>query len=51
MALAKDALRRDRTSLEQIAETVGYRSASAFSTAFSQRVGCPPGDYASRLRA
>jgi AraC-like DNA-binding protein len=50
MALAKDALRRDRTSLEEIAETVGYRSASAFSTAFSQRVGCPPGDYASRLR-
>ena len=48
MALAKDALRQGRGSLEEIAEKVGYRSASAFSTAFSQRVGCPPSEYAGR---
>ncbi len=46
MAVAKDALRHSRSSLEEIAEKVGYRSASAFSTAFSQRVGCPPSEYA-----
>jgi AraC-like DNA-binding protein len=46
MAVAKDALRYSRSSLEEIAEKVGYRSASAFSTAFSQRVGCPPSEYA-----
>ena len=45
-ALAKDALLHSRGTLEEIAETVGYQSASAFSTAFSQRVGCPPSDYA-----
>lgn len=49
MALAKDALRNGRATLDEIAETVGYRSASAFSTAFSRRVGCPPSDYAVRL--
>lgn len=48
MALAKDALRQGRGTLEEVAATVGYKSASAFSTAFSQRVGCPPRDYARR---
>lgn len=46
MALAKDALRHGRGSLEEIAETIGYRSASAFSTAFSRKVGCPPSEFA-----
>ncbi len=51
MALAKDALLQSRGTLDEIAESVGYRSASAFSTAFRQRVGCPPSDYAGRFRA
>ena len=46
MAIAKDALRHGRGSLEEIAERVGYRSASAFSTAFSRKVGCPPSEFA-----
>ena len=51
MALAKDALLQGKGSLEEIAETVGYKSASAFSTAFSHRVGCPPSLYAAQVRA
>jgi AraC-like DNA-binding protein len=46
MALAKDRLINGRGTLEEIAAAIGYKSASAFSTAFSQRVGCPPSDYA-----
>ncbi|HEY2541350.1 MAG TPA: helix-turn-helix domain-containing protein [Stellaceae bacterium] len=46
MALAKDALRHGGGTLDEIAAQVGYKSASAFSTAFRQRVGCPPSDYA-----
>jgi AraC-like DNA-binding protein len=45
MALAKDALLRGGCTLGEIATQVGYQSASAFSTAFRQRVGCSPGDY------
>lgn len=48
MALAKDTLLHSRDSLEDIAEKVGYKSASAFSTAFSQKVGCPPSEFARR---
>jgi len=51
MALAKDALMRGGGTLQEIALAVGYQSASAFSTAFSHRVGCPPSDYASASRA
>ncbi len=51
MALAKDALLHGRGTLDEVAATVGYKSASAFSTAFSHRVGCPPSDYAAKLRA
>ena len=46
MALAKDALIRGTKTLEGIADEIGYESASAFSTAFRKRLGCPPGKFA-----
>jgi len=46
MALAKDMLRREQTDIAEVAERVGYGSASTFSTAFSRHVGQPPGRYA-----
>jgi transcriptional regulator GlxA family with amidase domain len=46
MAIAKDLLRTGGTTTAQIAERVGYGSASAFNTAFSRYVGKPPGRYA-----
>lgn len=46
MALAKDLLRKGNNSLAEVAEHVGYGSASTFSTAFSKHVGQPPGRYA-----
>lgn len=46
IALAKDALRREHAPLAEVAEKVGYRSASAFSTAFSRHAGCSPGAFA-----
>ena len=46
MALAKDALRFGNRRLVEVAEACGYRSASAFSTAFRRMVGCPPARYA-----
>jgi len=45
MALAKDLLRRREIGIDQVAERVGYGSASTFSTAFSRYVGQPPGRY------
>jgi AraC-like DNA-binding protein len=45
MALAKDLLRRQEIDIAQVAERVGYGSASTFSTAFSRYVGQPPGRY------
>jgi AraC-like DNA-binding protein len=33
-------------TLDEIAAQIGYKSASAFNTAFRQRVGCPPSEYA-----
>jgi len=50
MALAKDALVVGTKTLERIAEDVGYASASAFSTAFSRRIGCSPGRFARAAR-
>ncbi|AOF91531.1 AraC family transcriptional regulator [Sinorhizobium sp. RAC02] len=46
MALAKDLLRRQDVDIAEVAERVGYGSASTFSTAFSRHVGQPPGRYA-----
>ena len=46
MAVAKDLLRREDIGLAEVAERVGYGSASTFSTAFSRHVGRPPGRYA-----
>ncbi len=46
MALAKDALIRGAKTLDSIADEIGYKSASAFSTAFRKRLGCSPGKFA-----
>jgi AraC-like DNA-binding protein len=46
MAVAKDLLRREYVGLAEVADRVGYGSASTFSTAFSRHVGRPPGRYA-----
>jgi AraC-like DNA-binding protein len=46
MAIAKDLLRRDDIGIAEVAERVGYGSASTFSTAFSRHVGQPPSHYA-----
>jgi AraC-like DNA-binding protein len=46
MALAKDLLRRHELALGEVAERIGYGSASAFSTAFSRYVGQPPSRFA-----
>ena len=46
IALAKDMLRREQLSLAQVAERVGYQSASAFSTAFTRLTGRSPGEFA-----
>jgi len=45
MACARDALRIGIKSLDQIAQAIGYGSASAFSTAFSRNVGQSPARY------
>jgi AraC-like DNA-binding protein len=46
MAVAKELLRRDDLGIAEVAERVGYGSASTFSTAFSRHVGQPPSHYA-----
>ncbi len=51
MAVAKDLLRRHDLRIEEVAERVGYGSASTFSTAFKRHVGQPPSRYASNVRA
>lgn len=45
MALAKDLLRREDTGVSEVAERVGYASASTFTIAFSRHVGMPPAKY------
>ena len=49
MARAKDLLRREELGIAEVAERVGYGSASTFSTAFSRHVGQAPGRYARNL--
>ena len=49
MAVAKDLLRRRDVTLSEVAERVGYSSASTFSTAFSRYVGQAPSGYARAL--
>jgi transcriptional regulator, AraC family len=46
MALAKDLLRRNGLGVAEVAEKLGYRSASSFSVAFTRHVGVPPARYA-----
>ena len=51
MEVAKDLLRRQDAGIADVAERVGYGSASTFSTAFSRHVGQPPGRYRGRRKA
>jgi AraC-like DNA-binding protein len=46
MALAKDLLRRNEGRVAEVAQRVGYSSASTFSVAFTRHVGRPPAQYA-----
>jgi AraC-like DNA-binding protein len=45
MAVAKDALVSGNRRLAEVAFACGYESVSAFSTAFTRTVGCPPSRY------
>lgn len=55
MALAKDLLRADAVSVDQVARRVGYSSSSTFSVAFTRQVGASPTayvrDHAQAMRA
>jgi AraC-like DNA-binding protein len=46
LALAKNALRRQQSTIAEVAEHVRYRSASAFGIAFIRHVGVPPTQFA-----
>lgn len=46
MAMAKSLLRGGEDGVKEVAEKVGYGSASAFSVAFTRHVGLPPARYA-----
>jgi AraC-like DNA-binding protein len=46
LALAKDLLRKREASVGEVACRIGYRSASAFSVAFTRDVGVSPARYA-----
>lgn len=46
MAVAKQLLRQREFSIAQIAERIGYGSASAFGVAFTRHTGMSPGRYA-----
>ncbi|MDM9621984.1 AraC family transcriptional regulator [Rhizobium sp. S96] len=51
MALAKQLLRMGGIGVDQVAERVGYGSASAFSVAFARYARVPPARYARTHRA
>lgn len=46
MALAKDLLRKQDSTVTEIAQRVGYSSVSTFSVAFARHVGMPPTHFA-----
>ncbi|MEK6396912.1 MAG: AraC family transcriptional regulator [Terriglobus sp.] len=46
MALAKQRLRARDLAMDEVAESVGYSSASTFTVAFTRHVGIPPARYA-----
>jgi AraC-like DNA-binding protein len=50
MAVAKDLLRRHDVGIGEVAERIGYGSASTFSTAFNRHVGQPPSRYSTSVR-
>lgn len=49
MAVAKDILHRGPVPLADLAERIGYQSASAFSAAFTRHVGASPSAFARGL--
>ena len=51
MALAKGLLLRNEGRIAEIAQRVGYSSASTFSVAFTRHVGRPPSQYAREEQA
>ncbi|HVI55699.1 MAG TPA: AraC family transcriptional regulator [Luteibacter sp.] len=51
MAMAKDLLRRHEGRVAEVAERVGYGSASTFTVAFSRHVGQSPAQYARSIVA
>ena len=51
MAIAKDELSRGTKSVGEIAYGIGFQSPSAFTTAFTRVVGCPPTQFARRMVA
>lgn len=46
MAIARNLLRREAQGVAEVAQRVGYSSASTFSVAFTRHVGVPPAQYA-----
>ncbi len=50
MALAKRLLSERDLGMDEVAERVGYGSASTFNVAFTRRVGMPPARYARKRR-
>tara|TARA_R110001583_G_scaffold67417_2_gene192739 strand:- start:1245 stop:2150 length:906 start_codon:yes stop_codon:yes gene_type:complete len=50
MAIAKDLLRSREIGIQEVAEKIGYNSASSFSTAFSRHIGQSPSSFAKENR-
>jgi AraC-like DNA-binding protein len=50
MAIAKKMLRQHQSAVADVAERVGYSSASTFNVAFTRYVGLPPMRYARAVR-